>query len=197
MFDDFAKDLLPSARGASSDWPSSLSSDGARAEPGHGLVACRRYAPQDAAELAALFRSAIGTLAASRYDAAQRAAWAASADDLAAFGARLARGVTLVAHRGGAAVAFAQLAPVDHVEMLYVAPAWARRGVGSALIAQLERLARAARASVLSADASALARPVFARAGFSLIAAESVLCDGVSLPRFRMCKPLDAANLSG
>lgn len=161
-------------------------------------LAVRRYVPaRDAAELAALFRAAIGTLAASHYDAAQRAAWASSAADLASFDARLARGVTLVAERGGAAIAFAQLAPVDHVEMLYVAPAWARRGVGGALIAQLERIARASKASLLSVDASAISRPVFERAGFSLISTESVLRDGVSLPRFHLCKPLQAANLSG
>ncbi|QGZ62922.1 GNAT family N-acetyltransferase [Paraburkholderia acidisoli] len=177
-----------------------------RASRGAGGTACaalaslavRRYVPeQDAAELAALFRASIGTLAATHYDAAQREAWVSSADDLAAFGARLARGVTLVARNGGTAVAFAQLAPVDHVEMLYVAPAWARRGVGGALIAQLERIARASRASVLSVDASAISRPVFERAGFSLIASEAVLRDGVSLPRFHLCKPLTAANLSG
>lgn len=161
-------------------------------------IVCERYVPRrDAAELAALFRASIATLAVSRYDAAQRAAWASSADDLASFDARLSRGVTLVARRGGAAVAFAQLAPVDHIEMLYVAPEWSRRGVGGALIAQLEQLARASKASVLSVDASALARPVFERAGFSLIAAQAVFRDGVSLPRFHLCKPLRAANLSG
>jgi len=65
------------------------------------------------------------------------------------------------------------------------------------LIARLEALAREAHSSVLTVDASALARPVFERAGFALISAETVLRDGVSLPRFHLCKPLHAANLSG
>jgi putative acetyltransferase len=178
MFDDFAKQ--PATEGP----PDS--------------VDCRHYVPGvDAPALAALFRASVTTLAASRYDAVQRAAWAAGADDLADFDARLARGVTLVAWCEGSPVAFAQLFPLDHVEMLYVAPAWSRRGLATALIARLEALAREARASVLSVDASALARPVFERAGFSLIAAEWVLRDGVSLPRFHLCKPLHAANLSG
>jgi putative acetyltransferase len=178
MFDDFAK--RPTAEGSldAIDW--------------------RRYEPgRDAPALAGLFRASVAILAVSHYDAAQRAVWAAGADDLAEFDARLARGVTLVAWGEGAPVAFGQLHPVDHVEMLYVAPAWSRRGLASALIARLEALARESHSSVLSVDASALARPVFERAGFSLIAAEWVLREGVSLPRFRLCKPLHAANFSG
>jgi putative acetyltransferase len=158
----------------------------------------RPYIPgRDAAALAALFRASVLTLATARYDAAQRAAWAAVADDLPAFDARLARGMTLVALYEGESVAFGQLWPVDHVEMLYVAPGWARRGLASALLARLEAVAREQGASVLGADASAIARPVFERAGFTLISSQIVWRGGVSLPRFQVGKPLHAADLSG
>ncbi|WP_322070372.1 GNAT family N-acetyltransferase [Paraburkholderia bannensis] len=158
----------------------------------------RVYEPgRDAQPLAALFRSAVLTLAASHYDVAQREAWAAVADDLNDFDARLARGVTLVALAGNEYAAFGQLFPCDHVEMLYVAPAWSRRGLASALIARLEALAREAQALTLDTDASALARPVFERAGFSLVAQESVRRGSVSLPRFHLCKPLKAVSFSG
>ncbi|MCP3721857.1 GNAT family N-acetyltransferase [Paraburkholderia sp. CNPSo 3272] len=178
MFDDFAKHGVAGDALQTIDW--------------------RRYVPgQDAGPLAALFRASVTILAASFYDAAQRSAWAAAADDLADFDARLSRGVTLVAHSGGVAAGFGQLFPLDHVEMLYVAPAWSRRGLATALLARLEALAREARSTVLSADASAVSRPVFERAGFSLISSESVLRVGVSLPRFHLCKPLHAANFSG
>jgi putative acetyltransferase len=178
MFDDFAKLSAAADVPFSVDW--------------------RRYAAgRDASALAALFRASVTTLAASQYDTSQRAAWASAADDLADFDARLARGVTLVAQCDGAVVAFGQLFPVDHVEMLYVSPAWSRRGLATALIARLEAIARVAQASVLSVDASALSRPVFERAGFSLVKAETVARDGVSLPRFHLCKPLHAANLTG
>jgi len=181
MFDDFAKE------GVAGDARQPLQS-----------IDWRRYVPgQDASALAALFRASVTRLAASSYDAAQRAAWAAAADDLADFDARLARGVTLVAQCDGEFAAFGQLFPRDHVEMLYVAPAWSRRGLATALLARLEALAREARSTVLSADASAVSRPVFERAGFSLISSELVFRDGVSLPRFHLCKPLHAANFSG
>jgi putative acetyltransferase len=166
--------------------------------PARDAIVWRGYVPcHDAAPLAALFRAAILTLAAPHYDAAQRAAWASVADDLDAFDARLARGVTLVAVHDGEPVAFGQLFPCDHVEMLYVAPGWTRRGLASALIVRFEALAREAQASTLDTDASALARPVFERAGFSLVAAESVRRGSVSLPRFHLCKPLRAVSFSG
>jgi hypothetical protein len=57
----------------------------------------RAFRAEDAAALAVLFRAAISALAAPDYDAAARDAWASAADDVPAFAARLARGVTLVA----------------------------------------------------------------------------------------------------
>jgi putative acetyltransferase len=179
MFDDFAQ-------------------PGAPGTPTFADIGWRTYAPgRDASALAAVFRAAVNELAASHYDAPQRAAWATSADNLSEFDARLARGVTLIADYAGAPVAFAQLFPIDHVEMLYVAPGWTRRGLASALIARLEALAREAEASTLDTDASALARPVFERAGFSLVAEERVRRGSVSLPRFHLCKPLRAVSFSG
>jgi putative acetyltransferase len=149
---------------------------------------------QDAAALAALFLASVTTLTATHYDAAQRAAWASSADDVASFGARLARGSTVVAVHEGAPVAFGQLWPADHVEMLYVAPGWTRRGLATAMLARLEILAREQGASVLGADASAIARPVFERAGFSLVSEQTVWRGVVALPRFQLCKLLHAID---
>jgi putative acetyltransferase len=161
------------------------------------VIEWRPYAQaRDATALAALFLASVTTLTAAHYDAAQRAAWASSADDVASFGARLARGTTLVALHAGERVAFGQLWPADHIEMLYVAPGWTRRGLATALLARLEILAREQGASVLRADASALARPVFERAGFSLVLEQTVWRGDVSLPRFQLCKPLHVTDLS-
>jgi putative acetyltransferase len=94
--------------------------------------------------------------------------------------------------RGDACAAFGQLYPDDHIEMLYTAPAFAREGLAAALLAKLEAHARLALA--LTADVSATARRAFERAGFAAIAGERVTRDGVSLRRFRMMKPLAAAQ---
>jgi putative acetyltransferase len=152
----------------------------------------RLFRPTDAAPLAALFRDA--ALAAVGYDPAAREAWASAADDVAAFGARLGRGVTLVVLRGSAYGGFGQLHPANHIEMLYVASAFMRQGLAGELLARLEARTRAAGKLALTADVSVSARHAFERAGFAVESEESVTRNGVSLRRFRMMKPLAAAR---
>ena len=79
----------------------------ARAEP---KLALRPYLPADAAVLAEIFRASIAELTGDDYSAAQQEAWAAAADDEAAFAARLAEAVTLLGTIDGSPVGFASLA---------------------------------------------------------------------------------------
>jgi len=152
----------------------------------------RPFEHGDAPALACLFRDAVMQFAAADYAMAARAAWAAAAEDSIAFGARLARGVTLVALQDGTCAAFGQLYPASHVEMLYVAPRCARQGLAAALLARLEGAARAAGATTLTADVSLCAVRAFAQAGFHVSGEETVERNGVSLTRLRMQKPLGA-----
>ena len=128
--------------------------------------ALRPFLPADAPVLAAIFREAIEDLTAEDYSPAQAAAWAAFADDEAAFGAHLAGRLTLVATVAGAAAGFAALKEPDHIDMLYVHPAAAGQGVARALAEALERLARARGAKRLTVDASDTARGFFEKRGF-------------------------------
>ncbi|HXZ09265.1 MAG TPA: GNAT family N-acetyltransferase [Paraburkholderia sp.] len=152
----------------------------------------RPFEHDDAPALASLFCDAVMQFAAADYGLAARTAWAAAAHNSDAFGARLARGLTLVALQGGACAAFGQLHPASHVEMLYVAPRSARQGLAVQLLARLEDAARAAGATTLTADVSLSAARCFARAGFHLEGEERVERNGVSLMRLRMQKPLGA-----
>ncbi len=129
-------------------------------------VSLRPYVPADAKRCAEIFRSSIDELAAEDYDADQREAWASAADDEAAFAARLAGGLTLIAMIDGAAVGFASLKGADVIDMLYVDPEYARQGAGGALIDALMKLAGARGAKRLTAEASDGARPLFERLGF-------------------------------
>src|SRR5262249_56178864 len=74
------------------------------------------------------------------YSAAQQEAWAAAADDEAAFAARLAEAVTLLGTIDGSPVGFASLAGGERLDMLYVHPAVAGQGGGTMLVHPLERL---------------------------------------------------------
>jgi putative acetyltransferase len=129
-------------------------------------IALRPFLPSDARRCIEIFRTSIEELASEDYDDDQREAWSARADDPAAFAERLSESLTLIASLDGASVGFASLKGLADLDMLYVDPAFARRGVGTALIDALVRIAQARGVEKLSADASDSARPLFERNGF-------------------------------
>ncbi len=129
-------------------------------------IALRPFLPTDAPRCLAIFRDSIDELAREDYDEEQRKAWRSRADDALAFARALSDMLTLVASLDGESVGFASLEGASRLDMLYVDPANARRGVASALIDALCRLAQARGAERLSADVSDSARPLFERRGF-------------------------------
>jgi putative acetyltransferase len=130
------------------------------------VIPLRPFLPSDAARCIEIFRASIEELASEDYDEDQREAWSARADDAEAFAGRLSETLTLIASLDGTSVGFASLKGLAVLDMLYVDPAFARRGVGSALIDALVRIAEARGAEKLSADVSDSARPLFERNGF-------------------------------
>jgi putative acetyltransferase len=130
-------------------------------------VALRPYLPTDAKRCADIFRRSIEELAADDYDEAQREAWASRADDGAAFGAKLANALTLIATIDGATAGFASLKGADEIDMLFVDPEFARQGVGRTLVEALTKLAQARGAKRLTTEASDVAKPLFERLGFA------------------------------
>jgi putative acetyltransferase len=126
----------------------------------------RPFLPADAPLLAEIFRASIDELAADDYSDAQREAWAAAADDEAAFGERLAKQLTLVGTMEGSPVGFASLKAPDVIDMLYVHPAAGENGVATMLVNALEKLAAARGAAKLTADVSDSAVEFFRKRGF-------------------------------
>ena len=126
----------------------------------------RPFLPADAPLLAEIFRASIEELTAEDYSEAQRAAWAAAADDERSSARGLAKQLTLLATMEGSPVGFASLKAPDDIDMLYVHPAAAGQGVGAMLIDALEKLAAARGASRLDADASDSAQDFFRKRGF-------------------------------
>src|SRR5258708_13789721 len=104
----------------------------------HPTIAMRPMLPADVPLLAEIFRSSIEELAAEDYSDGQREAWAATADDEAAFGERLAKQLTLVGTMEGSPVGFASLKAPDAVDMLYVDPPSAPNVVPTSLINALD-----------------------------------------------------------
>ncbi len=84
---------------------------------------------------------------------------------------RAARGDTILVAAGpdDTPLAYTVLEAGGHLDMLYVHPAHGGKGLGLALLAAAEAAARAQGMTRLFTEASELARPVFARAGYVVL----------------------------
>jgi putative acetyltransferase len=153
-------------------------------------LAMRPMLPADVSLLAEIFRAAIEELTAEDYSEAQQEAWAETADDLEAFGARLAGALTLVATFVGSAVGFASLADNTRIDMLYVHPAAAGQGAGTMLCGALEKLAAARGTKELTVEASDTASGFFEKRGFVARTRNTVLLAGEWLANTTMTKTL-------
>lgn len=152
----------------------------------------RPFRPEDAVVLAEIFRSAINRIGPQSYSEKQVAAWVARAPEAAAFVARMrARDMIMVA--AGAddrAIAYAILERDGHLDHLYCHPAHTRRGIADALLAEAEQRAREIGVSRLYSEASEMARPAFARAGYRVTHRRDFEVDGVAIHNFAMEKLL-------
>lgn len=164
----------------------------AETEPDPGNAGqLRPFVPADVPRLAEIYRESALQLGRRAYGSAQVRAWARHAEDEEAFGNLLARGVTLCVTVGETPVAFGQLYPDDHVAYLYCHPDHAGQGHAGAILAVLEARARSRGVERLRVEASAVARPFFARQGYTLVAKEQPVRHGVVFVRFRMDKRLE------
>lgn len=150
----------------------------------------RPYLRSDLPVLCEIRYAAIEELAAEDYDEDQRHAWASAADDEAAFGASLERGLTLVALAGGRPVGFISLEDDGLIAQLYTDPAVARTGVATALCDAVERLAARRGIKKLAVDASDTAKPLFEKRGFVAQHRNTVEIEGQWLGHTRMTKVL-------
>jgi putative acetyltransferase len=132
----------------------------------HPQLALRPMLPADATVLAEIFRASIVELTADDYSEAQQDAWAAAAEDEAAFAKKLTGQLTLIGTLGGSPVGFVSLADTEKVDMLYVHPAAAGQGVGAMLTDAIEKLAAARGAKKLKVDASDNALEFFKKRGY-------------------------------
>ena len=157
-------------------------------------VSLRPALPADAPVLAELFRASIEELAQEDYSDAQIEAWAATADDQAAFAHRLASALTIVALRGGAIVGFASLKGADVIDMLYVHPNEVRKSVATQICDALEILAAARKTTILKVDASDCAMGFFAMRGYEPLQRNMVFLGDEVLGNTTMTKKLAAVT---
>ena len=152
--------------------------------------ALRPMLPADAPVLAAIFRASIEGLTAEDYSPAQQDAWIAAADDEEGFAKKLGGQLTLIATLERAPIGFASLKDNDYLDMIYVRPEAAGRGVAKALCEALETLAAARGQTRLTTDASDTARDFFAHRGYTPVRRNTVEVNGQWLANTTMEKKL-------
>ncbi len=155
-------------------------------------LSLRPFLAADTALIAEIFRASVDELTTEDYSDAQREAWMSAADDEEELGARLSGQLTLIGLMDGSPVGFASLKGGEDVDMLYVHPVAARRGVGSLLMEALEKLAAGRGARRLTADVSDSAQDFFRKRGFVPQQRNTVQLGGEWLANTTMEKQLAA-----
>ena len=146
-------------------------------------MALRRAHSSDHRLLREIYTDAIETQAVLLYTPEQIRAWAALAWLPGVLDRTLAEGHGWIS---GIDAAFAIRDPRDRLSLLYCRGREARRGHGSALLAQIENDARADGVERLRTEASQLSRPLLERRGWLVVAPETITIGGVSFERYRM-----------
>lgn len=146
-------------------------------------MALRRTHSGDHPLLREIYADAIETQAVLLYTPEQIRAWAALAWLPGVLDRTLAEGHGWIS---GIDAAFAIRDPRDRLSLLYCRGREARRGHGSALLAQIENDARADGVERLRTEASQLSRPLLERRGWLVVAPETITIGGVPFERYRM-----------
>lgn len=149
----------------------------------------RPYRASDLESVARIFTEAVHELAASSYDNEQRSAWAPRPPDNSYWRQRLEALQTIVAEIDREPAGFLSYEEDGHIDLLYTAPAYVRRGVATALYRHVEGIFLSSAIAEIFTEASNTARPFFEHHGFRVVEEQIVKVRGVTLPRYAMRKP--------
>jgi putative acetyltransferase len=158
-------------------------------------VVVREMRPEDARRFLEVHHAAIRAIAAKDYPSAVIEAWARPITDqpIERFLANRDRELRLVAEIDGELVGVGAIV-VDNAELraCYVAPNAARRGVGSALVCKIERIAREHHLDHLHLESSVTAEPFYAALGYHVESrGELLLAPDVPMVAVKMLKLLE------
>lgn len=146
----------------------------------------RKWRPQDLDASIETFRRSVHELAAADYTPEELAAWAPEEADHGAWERRMDDSQGWIFEINGRLGGFITTDAPGHIDLLYVHPDYKRMGVASALLDLLVADAGSRGIATLAVEASRTAKPFFEQAGFTVLRAETVSRNGVTLERFVM-----------
>lgn len=150
----------------------------------------RPLAPDDYRSVARIFFCAVHEGTRTAYSYQQRLAWGGDAIDLDRWKARVATLSGFVAEADDEPIGFITIDQTGYVDLAFVLPSAAGRGVGRTLLNAAEQWAINNGAARLTTEASLVAHPFFLKRGWLVVEEEHVERKGVVLKRYRMQKAL-------
>lgn len=154
------------------------------------MIRIRNFQPADSDALRQIFHRAIHEGTTQWYTPEQRAAWATAPEAPPNWSDRLGAQITVVAEDANHVTGFMTLGHDGHLDLAFVAPEVMGTGVASALHDRLLTHATDVGMTLLTTEASHLARRFFLRQGWRELTAQEVKLRGVSLTNFKMEKRL-------
>ncbi|MBZ2194991.1 GNAT family N-acetyltransferase [Ruania sp. N2-46] len=159
-------------------------------------VELRAYTDDDAAATLGVFQRAIRVTAGRDYTPEQIAVWAPADVDAERWASRRAAAGTVVAVVDGEVAGFTDLGEDGYIDMMFVDPAYARRGIATALLEHVVSAAVGRGLTELTVHASLTAKPFFERHGFVVDAQRFPVRGGVRLTNFDMRRVLEAGPVA-
>lgn len=150
----------------------------------------RPLAPDDYSAVGRIFFCAVHEGTRTAYSYQQRLAWGGEAIDLDCWKARVATLSGFVAEADGEPIGFITIDQTGYVDLAFVLPSAAGKGVGRTLLNEAEQWAMSNGATRLTAEASLVAHPFFVNRGWLVVEEEHVERKGVVLKRYKMQKDL-------
>lgn len=154
----------------------------------------REYHPQDAPLIAQLFSETVREVNAKHYSQKQLDAWASPDKDASFFHDKLSHSCSFIAEDSGEIVGFADLIPERRLlYFFYVHKGHQRKGIGKALLMQVEKTAKDKGIDELYTDASITAKPFFEAMGFIPLEKQEVKQAGLQFVNYKMRKTLSVS----
>jgi putative acetyltransferase len=145
-------------------------------------VILRPYVIGDALATLVLFTRSVREIARRDYSLEQVMAWAPGSLEVIEWNERRLGTGTIVSEIDGAIAGFSDVSPDGYIDMMFVDPAYTRRGVASALLGHLLDEVTVA----LWTNASITARGFFEGHGFEVVEEQQVELRGQVLTNYRM-----------
>ena len=146
----------------------------------------RPYRSEDLQAAIEVFQRAVHEVASRDYAPEEIDAWAPEPPDVAFWRERLASGNVWVCEVDGRVAGFTRVEDDGYVDLVFVHPDFQRRGVASALFAEVLAWASAKGVKCLFTESSRSARAFFEAKGFRVVRPQHVQRNRVQLENFVM-----------